>query len=78
MKPTSPHQAAALLQPDDVIYLPGWSYCYRIASAPFCRLHYLRWQGHPAAAPSDPPGYIAYCIQPLAGQRLEQLLVRAF
>jgi hypothetical protein len=78
MKPFSPHRAGALLEPNDVIYMPGWSHCYRIVSAPFSRIHYLRWQGHLATAPTDPHGYVTYKVQALGGQRIDQLVLRAF
>lgn len=78
MKPFSPHRAGALLNLNDVIYITGEDHCYRIVSAPCCRIHYLRWQGHLATAPSDPQGYIAYRVQPLGGQRIDQLVLRAY
>lgn len=78
MEPFSSPRVNALLGLNDVIYVPGAAHCYRIASAPFSRIHYLRWQGQLVATPSDPQGYITYQAQPLGGCRTDQLVLRAF
>ncbi|HEY9764008.1 MAG TPA: hypothetical protein V6D07_15865 [Trichocoleus sp.] len=74
----SSNQAGSLPKANDVLYMPGWSYCYRLISAPFCRIHYLRCQGHLVAAPSDSPDHVAYLMQPLGGDRVDHLLLRTF
>jgi hypothetical protein len=65
-----------MLCPGDVIYAPGWKYCYQLISGPFCRIHYARWQGHLVCVPSDHPLYVGYHIQVLGGQSVDTILVR--
>jgi hypothetical protein len=60
----------------DVIYAPGWQHCYRIMSAPFSRIHYVRWQGQLAAVPTDPKSYAMYWVKPLGSDRFKRLLLR--
>lgn len=67
--------AVVRLRSGDAVYGAGWSYCYQVVSAPFCRLHYLHSRSGVQLRPSDPPGYIAYQVTPLGGQRVEQLVV---
>jgi hypothetical protein len=63
--------------PGDVIYAPGWDYCYQVVSGPFCRIHYVRWRGSLVANPSDARRYVGYLTKVLGGNTLTQLFVKA-
>lgn len=65
------------LEPGDVIYAPGWNFCYQAKSGPFCRIHYIRWQGRLACTPSDSLIYVSYFIQALGGKTISRIIIRA-
>lgn len=64
------------LQPGDVIYAPDWNYCYEILSGPFCRIHYVSWQGRLASTPGDSRFHVSYLIRALGGKTVHRLIVR--
>ncbi|MGB3491217.1 MAG: hypothetical protein WBA57_00710 [Elainellaceae cyanobacterium] len=64
------------LQYGAVVYAPGWSFCYRVVSGPFCRVHYIQWRGLLACTSFDSPAYYSYLIQVLGGRKVRRLRVR--
>ena|GEM_PF-4650027 len=65
-----------VLQYGAVVYAPGWSFCYRIVSGPFCRVHYIRWRGLLACTSFESPGHRSYLIQAVGGQQIKRLQIR--
>ncbi|MBE9181660.1 hypothetical protein IQ268_24145 [Oculatella sp. LEGE 06141] len=70
--PTKP-----LLEPGEVIYAPGWDYCYQVVSGPFCRINFVQWQGRLASTPSDPQLYISYLIRALGSKNVSRVIIKS-
>jgi hypothetical protein len=65
------------LEPGEVVYAPGWDYCYQVVSGPFCRINYVRWQGSLAAAPAESQQYVSYLIRALGGKSVSRVIIKA-
>jgi hypothetical protein len=65
-----------LLEPGEVVYAPGWDFCYQIVSGPFCRINYVSWQGRLASAPADSQKYISYLIRAVGGKAISRIVIK--
>lgn len=74
---SSGQTAQPYLQPGDVIYAPGWDFCHEVISGPFCRIHYVQWQGRSATTPANPPSYVSYLIRVLGGTTVYRFIAKA-